>query len=89
MSTQSTLDPIAIATHGYVCDETLEPISIATHGYVCIVVLRGGSSGGPLAAEYDRWKSPHVRRDELMAQIEHEDEEILILVTSFIRIIDE
>ena len=30
-----TLDPIAIATQGYVCGEGPDGISIATRGYVC------------------------------------------------------
>jgi hypothetical protein len=31
------VDPLSIATHGYVCDELPNDISIATHGYVCDV----------------------------------------------------
>jgi hypothetical protein len=30
-----TLNPIAIATIGYVCNSLVAPIPIATHGYVC------------------------------------------------------
>ena len=31
----STLDPIAIATIGYVCDSVINPIARGTHGYIC------------------------------------------------------
>ena len=46
-----TLNPIAIATIGYVCNSLVQPIPIATHGYVCAVTgpsrvfLGGGGTG--------------------------------------------
>lgn len=46
-----TLDPISIATAGYVCGSGPDPIAIATDGYVCFAeaatVEEGGGSGGP------------------------------------------
>lgn len=40
-----TLDPIAIATIGYVCNSAIAPITRATHGYVCVTVARDILSG--------------------------------------------
>lgn len=54
------LDPISIATSGYVCGDGPDSIAIATHGYVCpfidvdIVWPSGGGSpeaGGPIRGE--------------------------------------
>ena len=48
-----TLEPISIATIGYVCRSTLAPIPRATHGYVCPVRATGilaGDGGGSNAA---------------------------------------
>lgn len=48
-----TLDPIAIATIGYVCRSVINPISRATHGYVCparaVVGILSGDGGSGLA----------------------------------------
>lgn len=54
-----TLDPISIATTGYVCGSGPEPIAMATRGYVCFAELptptEGGGGGGPGA----RRRTPH------------------------------
>ena len=34
-----TVDPISVATEGYVCEQKPNDISIATHGYVCISAI--------------------------------------------------
>lgn len=47
-----TLDPIAMATRGYVCGAGPDPISIATGGYICILV-----------AELDRLADPRRFRE--------------------------
>lgn len=49
----STVDPISIATLGYVCGGNPDDIAIATIGYVCLAqviiipVATGGGRGGP------------------------------------------
>lgn len=49
------LNPIAIATQGYVCGGNPDSIAIATQGYVCFADLgipeEGGGSGGPAAGQ--------------------------------------
>ena len=41
-----TLDPISIATIGYVCRGAPRAIPIAVHGYVCLARLRRKTGGG-------------------------------------------
>ena len=84
------ISPITIATHGVLNS----PLSVAAvRGRLRIITsLDGGYSPHPSRMKnptYERWKSPGVIRDELEALVRREDEELIILVTSFIRVIDE
>lgn len=52
----STLDNIAIATIGYVCESAVNPVTRATHGYICPGVApgvrrRGGGGHGARITE--------------------------------------
>ena len=49
-----TLDPISIATAGYVCGGCPDPIAIGTLGYVCAVerAVRGGDPEGAWGDRY-------------------------------------
>jgi len=85
-----TISPIAIATHGLLNS----PLSVAAvRGHLIIddgdvpippIDIRnpGGDSSGV------RWKSPYVIQDELRAQLEREDEEILAIIMAAVRILD-
>lgn len=54
-----SVDPISIATSGYVCGNGPNDIAVATHGYVCpfieVIVTPGGGgsteAGGPIRGE--------------------------------------
>jgi len=75
-----TLEPISIATKGYVCRFVPDPIAIATKGYVCAdrFVVGGGDS-----------LIQRRRREELDTSIDallvREDEEILALIMAATR----
>lgn len=79
MTTQ--LEPISIATKGYVCTFSPEPIAIATKGYICVIRFVGG--GGDSFIQR--------RREELDTSIDallvREDEEILALIMAATRTI--
>lgn len=66
-----TLNPISIATKGYICDGCPRPIAIATKGYVCIEAL-GGGGAAPLA---------------FMARLRQEDEDVLAIIISAVEVI--
>lgn len=78
-----TLEPISIATKGYVCNFDLDPIAIATKGYVCAPVPFAGGGGDSLIQRR--------RREELDTSIDallvREDEEILALIMAATRTI--
>ena len=62
----ATLNPISIATIGYVCDSVINPIARATHGYVCLGVtppLVDDGGGGYHGAVIDE-RQPRVESDE-------------------------
>ena len=67
-----TLDPISIATAGYVCGEGPDPIAIGTLGYVCEgeVAVRGGDPEG--AWEKARRQFERFRRQRREAHVSHE-----------------
>lgn len=63
----ATLNPIAIATIGYVCDSVINPIARGTHGYVCLgvtppVVVDDGGGGyhGAVIVERQDYVDVHV-----------------------------
>ena len=68
----ATLNPIAIATIGYLCNSVLNPITRGTHGYVCQAVLPpviddgGGGYHGAVIVERQETVDVHVD-DELAA----------------------
>ena len=68
----STLNPISIATIGYVCDSVINPIARGTHGYVCLgippIAVIGGGHGGVI-----------VERQPQTERIETGDEQLAAL----------
>ncbi len=77
-----TLDPIAMATRGYVCGPGPDPISIATYGYVCVLVaVEEGRFGDPATKRrpepfdlgyYKTKYGPRLRREQLVTVAEAE-----------------
>lgn len=68
-----TLDPISIATMGYVCGDCPDPIAIATLGYVCPGVVDVGLDGSGSSQ-----RSRHLLSlEELRRQ---EDDEVIALL---------
>lgn len=73
----STLNPIAIATIGYVCDSVINPIARGTHGYVCLGVtpptpedpFGGGMGHGAVILEPQPYIEPETKEDEELLAI--------------------
>ena len=69
----ATLNPISIATIGYVCDSVINPIARGTHGYVCLGVTPpvvddgGGGYHGAVIVEQQEYIDPRV--DEELAAL--------------------
>lgn len=83
------LEPIAIATRGYVCSGAPDDIAIATQGYACVVqavtlppVPRPPVSGGGSTVAYDL-----MRDDEFAEQLEREDDEMLRMIVAVLEAI--
>ncbi len=71
-----TLDPISIATKGYVCGSGPDDIAIATKGYVCIVAVPPARlDGGDSSARHKK-----MLDTSLDALLVREDEEILTII---------
>lgn len=87
-----TLDPISIATRGYVCGAGPDDIAIATMGYVCSetefrVPVGGGSSGGFRRNVPLEWyEMPGVTPEQIRERIEQEDNEILGVIMAALRL---
>ncbi len=86
-----TLDPISIATRGYVCGDGPDAIAIALRGYICIGVAvvieqRGGDSSKPgLRLEPVH---PHETPAMIRQRILQEDEELLMIVAAAFGVIN-
>lgn len=88
-----TLDPVSIATRGYVCGTGPDDIAIATMGYVCssteFQVPVGGGSSTPfkrnVPAEWYELKG--VTPDQIRARLEQEDQEILGVIVAAMRLL--
>lgn len=74
-----TLEPISIATKGYVCRFVPDPIAIATKGYVCAVRLVVG--GGDSMLHRGR-RGLDTSIDALLVR---EDEEVLAIIIAAAR----
>lgn len=79
-----TLDPISIATSGYLChlndagtQRCPDVIAIATHGYICEV-------GGVLDGSGTSARARRIH-EELQRDIRRDDEEIVVLLTTLAR----
>lgn len=68
-----TLNPISIATKGYVCGGCPRPLAIATKGYVCFAAVIGGGGKSDNAA--------------FLLRIKEDDEAILAVIMSAVEII--
>ncbi len=74
-----TLEPISIATKGYICNFDPDPIAIATKGYVCAPVFAGG--GGDSILHRGR-RGLDTSIDALLVR---EDEEVLAIIIAAAR----
>jgi hypothetical protein len=75
-----TLEPISIATKGYVCNFDLDPIAIATKGYVCAPVPFVGGGGDSMLHRGRRGLDTSI--DALLVR---EDEEVLAIIMAAAR----
>ena len=72
---------LAVSTRGYFCED--RPLSIATRGYFCDIVEPEIPDGGG-ARSIPTYQLP----DYLGKQLQQEDEELLLILSAFMRIID-
>ena len=80
------ISPIAIATQGLLNS----PLSVAAvRGHLTIATAKIVDNGGGfiLTGVPGRWKHPAVRKDEILAQLRREDDEILAIIIASIEYI--
>ncbi len=74
----STLDPIAIATIGYVCDSVINPIARGTHGYICPIDQPqpepdrrdgDGGTGAVVLPPYERIERKGIDKNKIVLAI--------------------
>jgi len=85
-----TLDPISIATAGYVCGVGPDAIAIATMGYVCIgvVIEKHGSDSSKLGLKLYP-VHPHETPAMIRQRILQEDEELLVIIAAAFGVIND